>query len=106
MAVQIFQWLLKMLSGKICRIGHLTMGKNHRKKLVPRGCFPVYVGLERRRYVLSVSSLSSIILQALLNAYEDEIQAMESITLPCSTLMFEAILALAKDEIPEAFLVL
>lgn len=71
----------------------------HGMKTVPPGFFPVFVGEERRRYVLPISCLSSMMFKALLNQYGDENQlALHPISLSCSVQTFEAIFNLVKAE--------
>lgn len=61
-----------------------------------RGYLPIYVGEERRKYVIPIESLSSTMMQALLNQFQDQIDRTgEAITLPCSVMMFEAVLRLS-----------
>ncbi|KAF8399813.1 hypothetical protein HHK36_015684 [Tetracentron sinense] len=61
---------------------------------VPGDFLPIYVGEERKRYVVPLGYLSSTLFQALLYQFEDEIVADSKgpIALPCSTQMFECVL--------------
>lgn len=59
------------------------------KQTVPKGHFPVYVGEELKRYVIPVAYLSSRRIQDLLNKFN-------SIVLPCSIDVFEAVLILVE----------
>ncbi|KAF8402501.1 hypothetical protein HHK36_010586 [Tetracentron sinense] len=67
---------------------------------VPEGSLPIYVGEERMKFVVPLKCLSSTMFQALLNQFEDEIDAKVEgpIAIPCSTQMFQWVLDLAKAE--------
>ena len=72
------------------------------EKLFSSEVFPVDVVVddddeERRRYLVPITSLSSPMLQALLNQFQEEILAQKKgpITLFCSTWMFESVRDLA-----------
>ena len=68
------------------------------KQTVPSGHFPVYVGEELKRYVIPVAYLSSRRIQDLLNKFEDEIQGVDPIVLPCSVNVFEMVLNFVEAE--------
>lgn len=99
-------WLVKKLKRKKSLEGYRYRmmdrgdGGRRKKPAVPKGCFPVEVGEEHRRYVIPVACLSSIRFQTFLDEYEAEIHDMESkaITLPCSIFVFETVLSLVKAE--------
>lgn len=65
---------------------------------VPHGCVPIYVGEEHKLYEVPVECLSSVMLQALLIQFEEEIPANGPIALPCSLQMFEWVIGLAKAQ--------
>ncbi|KAH7862305.1 hypothetical protein Vadar_002708 [Vaccinium darrowii] len=68
----------------------------------PKGCFFVYVGEEHKKYVVPISLSSSSNFKALLEEYEEEIQASGALTLTsCSTSAFEAILNTQKSCVHE-----
>ena len=70
-----------------------------KKMKVPRGCLPVYVGEKRERCIIPIKYLNSIMLQALLNQFEDENQTSgQPITLSCSREMFKSICNLIKED--------
>ncbi|RVW40988.1 hypothetical protein CK203_076959 [Vitis vinifera] len=56
---------------------------------VPHGYVPMYVGEEHKLYEVPVECLSSVMLQALLIQFEEEIPANGPIALSCSLQMFE-----------------
>ena len=70
-----------------------------KKMKVPRGYFPIYVGEKRERCIIPIKYLGSIMLQALLNQFEDENQTSgQPIRLSCSREMFEWVCNLIKED--------
>ncbi|XP_006648602.1 auxin-responsive protein SAUR50-like [Oryza brachyantha] len=64
---------------------------------VPRGHFPVYVGVSRSRYIVPVACLAAPEFQGLLRKAEEEFGFAHDmgITLPCDEATFHAALASA-----------
>ena len=65
---------------------------------VPHGCVPIYVGEEHKLYEVPVECLSSVMLQALLIQFQEEIPANGPLSLPCSPQMFDWVIGLAKSD--------
>ena len=65
---------------------------------VPHGYVPMYVGEEHKLYEVPVECLSSVMLQALLIQFEEEIPANGPIALSCSLQMFEWVMGVAMAE--------
>uniref|UniRef100_A0ACD6APL5 Uncharacterized protein n=1 Tax=Avena sativa TaxID=4498 RepID=A0ACD6APL5_AVESA len=62
---------------------------------VPRGCCPVYVGAERRRFVVPTAYLGMPVFRRLLEKAEEEFEfdyAGGAVTIPCDTEAFKYIL--------------
>ncbi|CAK9184250.1 unnamed protein product [Ilex paraguariensis] len=100
---------MAVLGGKLHRLmkklrknggdGNVKIKKSNDKKHIRSGFLPIYVGEECEKYEIPVVWLAaSIRFKALLYQYEQEIQAGEPITLPCSTKEFDTVLSLIKAE--------
>ncbi|KAJ1258407.1 hypothetical protein BS78_10G073300 [Paspalum vaginatum] len=62
---------------------------------VPRGCVPVYVGAERRRFVVPTAYLGMPVFRRLLEKAEEEFEFQYhggAVTIPCDTEAFKYIL--------------
>ncbi|KAI8573452.1 hypothetical protein RHMOL_Rhmol01G0278800 [Rhododendron molle] len=85
--------LPSLIINKICKRNAKNVVMHTADKRAPKGSFFVYVGEERKKYVVPVTLSSSSNFKGLLEEYEEEIQAAGPLTLrSCSTSEFEAVL--------------
>lgn len=88
--------LLAKLGLKRGSVQNITKRRRRAKAMVPPGFLPIYIGDDRKKYVVPVAFLSEIMCKALLNQFKDEnMTAIDNpITLGCSTQLFEGLLNL------------
>lgn len=63
-----------------------------------RGSFPIYVGEDRKRYMVPTAVANSPPFVAMLDQYQDEISRSGPLTLPCSAAAFELVLRRAHEQ--------
>lgn len=68
--------------------------------VVPKGCFSVYVGKEKRKFFLPISYLSHPVMRALLERSAEEFGVSQAgiITIPCDVISFQHALWLVHSD--------
>ncbi|KAG8376650.1 hypothetical protein BUALT_Bualt09G0085500 [Buddleja alternifolia] len=90
-----FRQLMKKLSFKnVNDSGYEKMENgDYKETCSPKtGFIPIYVGEERKRYLVPTAAANSAAFKALLDQYEDEFTHSGALTVPCSTEAFEYVL--------------
>ncbi|KVH96637.1 auxin-responsive protein SAUR50-like [Cynara cardunculus var. scolymus] len=75
-----------------------SLGKKHGYDDVPKGHFPVYVGVKRSRYIVPISFLTHPEFQRLLRWSEEEFGFHHEmgLTIPCEEVVFQSLTAMLR----------
>lgn len=90
--------------GKELRAGHRTSSRSCLPDDIPEGYLAVYVGTERKRFVISTKYLSHQLFKELLKRSEEEFgyDHQGGLTIACETVLFEHLLWLLGTNNPTA----
>ncbi|KAL2250709.1 auxin-induced protein 15A-like [Sesamum indicum] len=97
-----FQRLFKKLSlnndGHRHRYDKLENGDHQKPSRSPKGFIPIYVGEERKRYIVPTAAANSAAFKAMLDKYQDDITPFGPLEVPCSVAAFDHVLRCALDQ--------
>ncbi|KAL0309619.1 UNVERIFIED_CONTAM: hypothetical protein Sradi_5904200 [Sesamum radiatum] len=80
------------------RYEKLQNGDHQKQSRSPPGFIPIYVGEERKRYIVPTAAANSAAFKAMLDKYQDDITPFGPLEVPCSVAAFDHVLRRALDQ--------